>query len=749
VKTLRPQKHAVRDEAHAGFPRRPMRACGGAPCRVVGALLAGLSLGAPLRAEAPPKSTEAIAIEEPIRLDGRLDEPAWARATPATGFVQREPATGQAASEDTDVRVLYTSKVLYVGIDARDRQPELVISKEMQRDEPLWRDDAVDILLDTFDDDRNAYLFETNPNGARTDALITDEGRGFNLQWDGVWDVSARRTPTGWCAEVAIPFSTIRFDPAARAWGFNVLRYIRRRAEQAFWAPILLDADVKRVSLYGGLTGIEGARPGLNLNVKPFAVGTARARATAPSGDPRDLEVGLDLKWGFTRGTSLDLTVNTDFAETEVDALQVNLTRFPLFFPEKRYFFLENAGIFDFGPREPTAADTPVMKLFFSRRIGLGPNGEEVPIEWGARTTGRVGGWSFGLLDVQADAAVVGSTAVPRDNWATARVTRNFGQRSSFGAIATQRYNSGNTNRAYGADLSFKPTLKLTFAGYAAGSDNTRPGGASDWAAGGSAAFSGAEWMAHAGFDRIGEEFDPEAGFLLRRGVDRFVERVAWEPRPALRRVMNLHFEIDSRVYTDLSGGVQSERHRLDFLGLRTDKASEAYLYAADNFERLDVPFAIAPGVVIPPGGYRFDDAGVRYLTHSSRPVSVEGVAEAGGFYDGTHLSSSFTLRLRPNRFLRSESVWQVDDVRLPAGEFTANVLRQRFALALTPRLLTNAYLQYSDLDDLLSLNVRFNWTYRPGSDVYLVFNQRWAGRDSSVRDDWQLQAKLTYLFQR
>jgi hypothetical protein len=478
-------------------------------------------------------------------------------------------------------------------------------------------------------------------------------------------------------------------------------------------------------------------------------VATTRARANAPSGDPHDLDVGVDAKWGFTRATSLDLTVNTDFAETEVDAIQTNLTRFPLFFPEKRYFFLENAGIFDFGTREVSASDTPLMKLFFSRRIGLGPGGDEVPIDWGVRTTGRAGPWSFGVLDVQSEGTAVGSTRVPRDNWASARVIRNFGRRSSVGAIFTQRHDSADTSRAYGLDLSLKPTARLGFTGYAAGTDDTKPGGASDWAGGAAALFTGAVWTGQASVDRIGEEFDPQAGFLLREGVRRYIGRVAWEPRPQLAHVLNLHFEVDSRTYTDLQGGVESERHRLDFFGLRTAKASEAYLYVADNFERLDAPFAIAPGVVIPPGDYRFDGGGVRYLTHSSRPVSVEGVAEAGAFYDGSHVSSAFTLRLRPNRYLRSESVWQVDDVRLPAGDFTANVLRQRFALALTPRLLTNVYLQYSNLNDLLSLNVRFNWTYRPGSDVYLVYNQRWAGSGSTVRDDWQVQLKLTYLFQR
>ncbi len=429
----------------------------------------------------------------------------------------------------------------------------------------------------------------------------------------------------------------------------------------------------------------------------------------------------------------------------------MNLTRFPLFFTEKRYFFLENAGIFDFGPREVTATDTPLMKVFFSRRIGLGPEGEQVPIDWGARLTGRVGDWSFGLLDVQSDATVVGDgVAVPRDNWAALRVTRNFGQRSSFGAILTQRHNGGNDNRVYGFDLSYKPTAQVGFEGYVAGSDNSRPEGESDWSGGGAAIFSGSVWQGRLGFDRIGEDFDPEAGFLLRRGVDRYLARVAYEPRPHDPRLLNLHFEVDSRVFANLGGKVESERHRFDFLGLRTGQASEAVLYLADNFERLASPFTIAPGVAIAPGEYRFDDVGLRYLTHSSRPLSIEGNVELGDFYDGQHVSSSFTLRLRPSRYLRSETVWQLEDVRLPAGDFTANILRQRFALALTPWLLTNVFLQYNDLTDVASLNVRFNWTYRPGSDVYLVYNQRWTTvSSSSARDDWQVQAKVTYLFQR
>lgn len=701
---------------------------------------------------AATKTLEAVAIAEPIRLDGHLDEPAWQLAPAGGDFVQREPDTGQPSSQRTEIKVVYTPDTLFVAVMAFDDEPARVISKEMQRDEPLWRDDAVDILFDTFDDDRNAYLFETNPNGARTDALITDEGRSFNLQWDGVWEVAARRSDEGWIAELAIPFSTLRFDPAAESWGFNVLRYVRRRAEQAFWAPILLDADVKRVSLYGRLTGIRGVRPGWNLNLKPFTLATLNRTADPASGrEKRQFDFGGDLKWGLTRGLSLDLTVNTDFAETEVDALQVNLTRFPLFFPEKRYFFLENAGVYDFGPRETNTAETPLMKLFFSRRIGLGPNGEQVPVEWGARLTGRIGEWSVGVLDVQTDATTLtGGLAAPRDNWSVLRATRNFGRRSSIGAMLTRRDSPGNTNLAYGVDVSYKPTDQLGFEGHASGTDNSSPGGAGDWAAGAAASWTGSVFASRVSWDHVGDDFDPQAGFLLRRGVDRYTGRATWEPRPAGGRWMNLHFELDSRVYANLEGEMESQRHRLDLFGLRTRSAAEAYLYAVHSFERLQAPFRISPEVAIAPGEYSFDAAGVRYLTHSSRPVSIEGSAELGGFYDGDRLSNNVTLRLRPNRFVRSETAWQLERVDLPAGDFTANILRQRFALALTPRALANVFLQYNDLTDLVSLNLRLNWTYRPGSDLYLVFNQRWnTGSGTAENRDWQILAKLTYLFQR
>jgi hypothetical protein len=724
------------------------------------ALVLALALAAPSRAadSQSTKTLEAIPITEPIVLDGVLDEPAWARAPVGTDLVQREPDTGQPASQRTEIRVVYTPQTLYISINAFDSEPDKVIAKEMQRDEPLWRDDAVDILLDTFDDDRNAYLFETNANGARTDALITEEGGNFNLQWDGVWDVGARKTPEGWCAELSIPFRTLRFDPEAEAWGFNVLRYVRRRAEQSFWAPILLDADVKRVSQYGRLTGIRGVEQGWNLNVLPFVVGTSAD--TPEPDDPRnggDIDIGLDVKKGLGRRLSLDLTFNTDFAETEVDALQVNLTRFSLFFPEKREFFLENAGIFDFGPRDTgiwtpgVGRDAPLLKVFFSRRIGLSPGGEEVPIQWGARLTGRVGGWNVGALDVQTDEVDVGApVSVPRNNWGTLRTTRNFGERSSVGAIFTQRYGSENTNRVFGADLDYKPTSNLGTYTYVAGSDNTGFGMTSDWAAGTAASWDGRFWDWRVGFDRIGEDFDPQVGFLLRHGVHRYDGRATYEPRPTIPRIMNLHFEYSGQMYTDLAGQMETQRHRLDVFGVRTSSADEATLYGLYGFERLFAPFEIVPGVVIPEGDHSFPAAGVRFLTHSSRPVSVEGRVEAGQFYDGNRFGGEFLLRLRPNRFLRAETAWVFDDVEVSGGEFTSQVIRQRFAVALTPRVLSSFFVQYNQLADLWSVNFRLNWIYRPGSDLFVVYRQTWdRARAGSPQLDRRFIVKFTYLFQR
>jgi hypothetical protein len=717
------------------------------------------------------KSVSAHFTTSAISLDGVLSEPAWSEAVPGTAFVQREPRTGQPASQRTEFRVVYTQTTLYIGLSAFDREPSGIIQKEMQRDQPLWRDDAIDVLLDTFHDHRNAYLFETNSNGARTDALITDEGRDFNLSWNGVWEVASRRSAQGWFAELAIPFSTLRFDPASTVWGINVLRYIRRNAEQAFWAPILLDADVKRVSKYGELTGIRDAQQGWGLNVKPFIVGSNNNFATVAGGaaPPTDgVDYGLDAKWAPTRGVAVDVTVNTDFGETEADDLQTNFTRFSLFQPEKREFFLENAGIFEFGPGAPGAGmltvmsvgalsfgssgstgSAPLLKLFHSRRIGIDPSGGKVPIDVGVRSTGRIGDWNLGVLEVGTAAKdVIGSSSfVPRTNFATARMSRNLGARSSVGMIYTDRDGGGVHNRAYGADMHLRPVQSLAIDGYAARTDTD---GSNDWSSGLITTWNRTVWHAQGGWVHIGQDFDPEMGFLLRTGINRYNGRVTAEPWVKSAGILNLHFEVDSAVYAGLDGRTETEEYRADLFGLRTSAGHEAKAFVTQTYDAPRAPFAIAPGVSVPVGEYRFNASGFSFLTHSSRPVSVEGQFLTGGFYDGNRTSGNVTLRLRPNRFVRSETTTELTDVTLAAGSFVSRVYRERLAMAVTPKILANLLAQYNDLSGVASVNLRFNWNYRPGSDLFVVYNEttKGAGTDLS-RKDRQIMIKVTFLYQR
>ena len=739
-------------------------------------------LGSPLAVRqasaADRKALPAHFTTETVVLDGVLDEKAWSGAQAGTDFVQREPDTGKPASQRTEVKVIYTSTTLYIGLYNFDREAHRIIDKEMQRDQPLWRDDAVDVVIDTFGDHRNAYLFETNPNGARTDGLISDEGRDFNISWNGVWQVASRRTPEGWFAEMEIPFSTLRFDPAATAWGFNVLRYVRRRAEQAFWSPILLDADIKRVSQYGELTGIRDAKQGWGVNLKPFAVGTL-ASSPSTSGQGYDSknrsDFGLDAKWAPVRAVSVDLTVNTDFGETEADDLQTNLTRFSLFQAEKREFFLENSGIFEFGPgaagagalsvmsvgalsfgSSGSSGSAPLLKLFHSRQIGIDRRGVKVPIDFGVRTTGRLGRWNIGLLDVQTDVGVVPTSGsqFPRTNFGAFRVSRNLGARSAIGMIVTDRNGGGDGNRSYGLDLHLRPSKSLAIDSYAAGTD-TSPTSTTkdktDWSGGLITTWNGTVAHAQGGWVHIGEDFDPQMGFLLRRGIDRFNGRVTAEPFVKQKGILNLHFELASAVYTGKDGNVETEEYRLDLVGLRTSAGHEAKVFVTQTFDAPSAPFTIAPGVSIPIGEYRYDAVGASFLTHASRPVSIEGQLLTGRFYDGERTSGNVTLRVRPNRFLRSETTMEVNHVKLGAGAFVSKVYRQRLAMALTPEVLMNVFAQFNDLSQLASVNARFGWNYRPGSDIFLVYNQTWDGPavSSLNRRDRQLMLKFTRLLQR
>jgi hypothetical protein len=713
-------------------------------------LAAGLAPARPAMAQhsGPVSSLEALPITEPIQVDGRLDEEIWSRAAVGSGFTQREKPA-EPATERTEVMVAYTPTTLYIGFRCFDSHPEQIVAKEMEYDGRLFRDDSLIVVLDTFHDHRNAYFLETNPNGALLDALSSDEGRTLNSDWDGVWSAASRITPEGWTSEMAIPFATLRFDPRLETWGFNVRRLVARTSEQSYWMQVGRDAGLSRMSRAGHLTGLHGLEPALNLRIKPHVVGS-RTEVAASGAHQEEADLGLDMKWGITRGMALDLTYNTDFAEAEADDQQVNLTRFSLFLREKREFFLENSGIFEVVP--PTQlGGTPPLKLFFSRRIGISPNGLPVPIRWGTRLTGRAGDWSIGLLDVETEplgplrSGVAGG--IPGDNWGIVRLKRNVGERSSVGMIFTNSEEDGDDdNQVFGLDADLNPLPKLNVNTFYAASQDP---GVSDWTGGASAVYTGQDVIWSLETMEIGEQFNPEAGFLLRSGIRRYAPALAYKPRPQIKGVRNLQFGTLAEIITDLDDNLETFAGRLDLAGFVLDREDQAGLFLDVNRERLDEFFAIRPGIFIPPGEYDFADVGFTYATSPTRQnFYASGTVTQGQFYDGDRLSSLLVLGLRPSRYFRAETRWSRDDVDLPAGSFTANVWRQRLSLSLTPNLVTNAFLQYNDVAELLSLNLRFNWIYRPGADLFIVFNENWnaPGLNNLESRERQVILKLTYL---
>jgi hypothetical protein len=703
----------------------------------------------------PSSSLEALAISEPMKIDGRLDEEVWSRAAVASGFTQREKPT-EPATERTEFMVVYTPTTLYIGLRCFDSHPERIVAKEMEHDGRLFRDDSVIVMLDTFHDHRNAYFLEVNPNGAILDALSTDEGRDLNSDWNGVWTAAARITPEGWTAEMAIPFSTLRFDPGSDSWGFNVRRLIARKAEQSYWVQVGRDATLLRMSRAGHLTGLHGLEPGLNLRFKPFAVGSrSEFNTTGVTTDKSRL--GLDVKWGIARGLALDLTYNTDFAEVESDDQQVNLTRFSLFLKEKREFFLENTGIFEFVPPSQIGG-TPPLKLFFSRRVGIAANGFPVPIQWGARLTGRAGDWSIGLLDASTQALGPGTSGVAGGieaaNWGVVRVKHNIGERSSVGMIFTSSdRNGGDSNQVFGLDANLNPLPKLninTFYSVSHDSVSHEPG-VSDHAGGGSLIWNGQDWVWALEAMEIGQDFDPQVGFLLRSGIRRYAPTLIYKPRPPIPGVRSLLLDVQAQAITDLNNTMQSFSSRFDLFGFVLNSEDQAQAFVDVNRERLEAPFAIRPKIVIPVGRYDFNDYGVTYATNPYRRVFLTGSLLEGQFYDGDRFSSAATLGLRLSRFFRAETTWTRDEVKLAEGSFTANVWRERLSLSFTPNVATNAFVQYNDTTQLVSLNLRFNWMYKPGANVFVVYNQNWIAPSVGNLTTRERQAilKFTYLLER
>ena len=715
--------------------------------------------------QSPQPTLQAGRITESaaIRLDGALDEPAWQDGDVASGFRQQEPQEGAPASESTRIRVLYDHENLYVGVWAFDSRPDRIIGRQLERDAqlglsrfgPSGGDDAIELILDTFHDRRNAYYFGTNPQGIQVDGLITDESHEPDLDWDGVWDVRARVSNDGWTAEFAIPLRTLRFPANAgqQTWGFNVQRVVARKNEQSLWTAWSRENEgLNRVSRAGELGGLDSLRRGLDLSVKPYvltAVGQDYDERPSGSAD-FEPDVGFDAKLGLASGLVLDFTVNTDFAQVEADEEQIDLSRFSLFFPEKREFFLENAGIFEFGA--PQFYGPPPLLLFFSRRIGLHQTEfarpQTVPIIAGARLTGRAGGQTIGLLNVTTGEEE--SANAPLTNFAVARVKRDVGQRSYVGALVTHRLEeSGADNVVAGIDGNFWLSGPMVLEGFYARTWDSDPGGDDDtWQL--TLDYTG-DWIGwQVNHLEIGEELEPGIGFVLRRDIARSSGSLRFTPRPPIRglRKIDIRNNFEYVVYAD-SRKVLDRSWEIS-LAPELDSGDEADFELGYQFQRLDEAFELtrldtAP-VIVPEGDYedwRFEG---RINTSGTRPLAAEVSGSVQGFWGGDRWELGGELSFS-SPHIGFDLGYSHNDIDVPGGAFTTDLVQGRLKLAVNTRLFGNALLQYNSQTGAFSANLRVDFIHRPGSDLFIVFNERRDIEDGRWNPDSRaFIVKLTYL---
>ena len=690
------------------------------------------------------KRITAVYIEGQIVLDGNLDEPEWSLAQPATDFIQSDPDMGEPATERTEVRILYDNEYLYLGVYCFDSAGrDGLIINQIFRDVGSSSNDSFSFVLDTFDDDRNAFLFGMNPAGSKRDGQIQANGANNNFNWDAIWHVETKITDSGWQGEMAIPFRTLRFIQKEDqvVWGVNFSRHIMRRTEVSHWAPVPRPHKMSAVSFAGTLEGLRGIRQGRNLSLKPYLSAPIIRR----EGDDVDFvpEVGLDAKYGLTPGLTLDLTVNTDFAQVEADRQQINLTRFSLFFPEKREFFLENAGNFQFGESNRRFGRITSSELipFFSRRIGLS-QGQVVPILGGARLTGTIGDYTLGALSLQTDKF----EETPSTNFSVFRLRRNLFRNSDFGGIFINKQESeGTHNRTYGIDGHLRFFDFLEVFPFVLKTDSPDRKG-DDTAAWISVSWGDPFWEILGEYLTIGENFNPEVGFVPRTGIRKSRGSFGVKPRPGERVPWIRQLEPSTEVnYITDPEGVLETRILENLFSIRFEDNSYLSFGHKGSFERLDEPFQIRSGPEIPVGDYWFDEFSVSFSGDQTRLLIPDVSLQTGGFFDGDKDSYGLGLTVRPNYHFTAQVSWDHDEVDLPSGDFTTNLINTRLLYSFNPRMFLNALIQYNSTVREIESNIRFNVIYKPLSDFFLVYNER-RSTTGEVRER-ALLGKVTYVF--
>lgn len=708
----------------------------------------------PAVAEDVPAEIPAIGaarVEQAPEINGLVDEALWDAIAPATGFIQQNPDEGALSTERTEVRIAFDDSNLYFGIICFDREPENIVVTQNRRDGSLIDTDSIQILIDSYNDGQNAFVFGTSPTGIEFDAQVTKAGQtrgsaggparaggaggggaqragaaAFNLNWDAAWKVRSQVTERGWESEIAIPFRTLRYRPGTdQTWGLNISRNIRRRNELSFWSPVSRAFEFTQIEIAGKLHGIE-ARSHRNLKLLPYVIsGFSQDFRLDEGRTERKFNGGLDLKYSLTPGLTLDGTINTDFAQVEVDDVQINLTRFDLFFPEKRPFFLENSGFFEFGtPRE--------VEIFFSRRIGLDENRQQVPIDAGARMSGKMGKYQVGLLNMQTRDV---EGRAPANNYAVGRVSRELPNRSSIGVIAVNRQTAGSFegprgyNRTFGADANIGIGKFGNWFNYVAGTQSPGLEGSSH-AYSSRFDYDDATHRVSVSYLEVGENFNPEVGFVRRV---RFRNpsasyRYTYYPKKGAWRTIEPHAFIQN-WYTLGTNEKESgfEHYHFDS---RLQNGGRLGLAYNRNFELLRRPFAVFPGIKVPEGAYQFGETIANFQSDPSAVAFGGGSVAKGNFYSGDITAFSLTGGVRKGQNLTWTLTWARNMIDLPVGAFNTDLASLRFNWSISTKSYFQTLSQYSNRTNQMSHNLRLGLLSTSATGLFVVYNTGMLMRD-------------------
>ncbi len=678
----------------------------------------------------------AVRSEKHPTIDGLLSDPAWSSAVPVTGFRMVEPRPDGDPTEKTEVRILYDDANLYLGIFCYDSEPGRIAANSMAHDgggstqrmgyghpPSTASDDMVRILLDPFQDRRTAYVFFVNPRGARSEGLVYSGSASLN--WDGIWEARSQILENGWCTEIRIPFKSISFKPGLSVWGVNIERTITRKQETIRLSGTTPDSNFNNPNEAAVLTGIEGIKQGRGITFKPYGLVSARSGGPEDGGTDFEIDGGFDLYKSFTPNLVGVASYKMDFAETEADERRINLTRFPLFFPEKRMFFLEGSDNFSFSS---SISFTP----FFSRKIGLF-EGSQVPVLFGAKVYGKVGNTNLAVLDVQTG----DYGDIPGSNLLAARMTQNIFAQSKVGWIFTNGSPTGERNSLAGVDFNYSSSKFLgnknvMLAAWAAYNWNEREEGRHH-GFGFRADYPNDLWNVQTTYAYYGEALDPGLGYMMRRGIQTAYARIAYQPRPSDgflgRFLRQFFFSASADFYWDLAGKLETSRLTASPLSFRTESGEQIESSVVVNRDILPFDFEVAEGVVLPAGPYDFTNVRLEFATSRHRPISFEANYNFGEFYSGRYddVTVGTTLKVKGYATLAVDA--NMVRGRLPQGDFSENVCQVKVDIFLSPDLGLMNYIQYDDISHLLGWSARLRWQISPGNEVYLVYNKNWERR--------------------